>query len=202
MAETTATDGPPLTEGVTWKDLHDATSLVALDGSFRRQLAEGDAPLSERFERYRAGGAFSPTEESALLVEAARHLARFVAALFGVEAAREAARARAAEEGVLFRFRWSVVQKRIAKKYPDAPSVERLDAGETDRAGNALVSLLAGHDGDEELRVARAGFALFDLGASLATPRPRDATLTLEEALLRIDALRAGAKASSLPHEG
>src|SRR5258706_11075649 len=119
MTDTTTTDGPPLPEGVAWKDLHDSAALAALDRSFRDTLAEGDAPLSERFERYRAGGALSPTEESALLVEAARHLARFVAALFGVEAERESARARAAEEGVLFRFRWSVVQKRIAKKYPD-----------------------------------------------------------------------------------
>jgi NADPH-dependent glutamate synthase beta subunit-like oxidoreductase/NAD(P)H-flavin reductase len=185
--------------GFSYADLHDPARLGDLDRLFRNRLASGDPALAQRFERYRAGEPLGPAELSALLVDAARPLSRFVAELFGVEDAREALRARTGEEAVLFRFRFSVFQKRSAKRFPDESSLAGLDRAAAAARGAALVGILAGGSGDEELRLARAGWTLFDLSASLATPRGKDASFAPEAAREKVAALRRAAAGPGLP---
>ena len=185
--------------GFTYADLHDAARLAALDRLFRQRLASEDPALSSRFERHRAGEPLPPADLSALLVDAARPLSRFVAELFGIEDAREALRARTGEEAVLFRFRFSVFQKRSSKKYPDEASLAPLDRAGAERRGAVLVSLLSGRAGDEELQVARTGWTLFDLSGSLASPRAKDASYAPEAAREKVAALRRTAAGMGLP---
>ncbi|MGZ5431014.1 MAG: hypothetical protein ACXWEX_06390, partial [Thermoanaerobaculia bacterium] len=159
-------------------DLFLPERLADLDVLFRERLGRENPDLSERFERYRALETLAPTELSALLVEASRPLAAFVAELFGVAAERDAALSRVQDEAVLFRFRFAVFQKRSAKRFPDAASIASLDLKVAEAYGRSLVEVLsAGLDpADEERRVARAGWDLFDLAGSLASPRSRDAS--------------------------
>ena len=187
-------------DGFSYADLHDPLRLPGLDLAFRERLRQDDPALSERFERYRAGEAVSPTALSAILVDAARPLARFVAELFGVVEERERAGARAKEEAVLFRFRWSVFQRRSAKKYPDAASIASLDA-KADEQGNALVAILTGPSSDEELRIAKAGWDLFDLSGAVAPLRAKEATYTTEAARARLAGLRDVARRAGLPFD-
>ena len=184
--------------GFTYADLHDPARLEGLDRLFRQRLAAEDPLLAARFERYRASESLAPAELSALLVETARLLSRFVAELFDIEGARSGLLARTGEESVLFRFRFSVFQKRSSKKYPDPASLASVDQGAA-RRGAALASLLAGDAGDEELRVARTGWTLFDLSGSLATPRGKDASFSPEAAREKVAALRRAAAGTGLP---
>jgi len=81
-------------------------------------LAAADAALAARFTAYRDGGALTPPEESALLIEVARPLGGFVARLFGVEPARQAQIDTAVREAAIFRMKHFVV-RRASKKYPE-----------------------------------------------------------------------------------
>ncbi|HEX2757186.1 MAG TPA: hypothetical protein VHP60_01655, partial [Thermoanaerobaculia bacterium] len=58
--------------------------LADLDALFRDRLGRENPELAARFARYRALEPLAPAERSALLVEASRSLATFVAELFGV----------------------------------------------------------------------------------------------------------------------
>ncbi len=182
-------------------DLFLPNRLRDLDTLFLERLSRERPSLAARFARYRAHEPFAPVERSALLVEASRSLAEFVAELFGVSGERDAARARVQDEAVLFKFRFSVFQKRTARKFPDAASIASLDSGAVEARGRALVAVFsAGLDpADEERRVARAGWDLFDLAGSLASPRSRDASYTPEAAHERLAHLRARAAGMSLP---
>jgi NADPH-dependent glutamate synthase beta subunit-like oxidoreductase/NAD(P)H-flavin reductase len=188
--------------GFTYAHLHEPARLAELDRLFREHLASGDPDLAARFERYRAHEPSAPADLSALLVEAARALSRFLAQLFGVEEERRALTDRTAEEAVLFRFRFSVFQKRSAKKFPDEASLAPVDRAAAARRGAALVALVAGNAADEELRVARTGWTLFDLAASLATPPGKDSTFSPETARARVAALRTEAAGTDLPVSG
>ncbi len=187
--------------GTSYADLHDPARLADLDRTFRERLRASDPGLSARFERYREGAPLTPLELSTVLIDAARPLSLFVAELFGVVPEREAARARVADDAVLFRFRFSVLQKRSAKRFPDAASLSSLDRGAVRAAGEALVRAVAGsrNPDDEEKRVARTGWELYDLTASLATPRGKDASLTPEASRQRLAELRTRAAGSPLP---
>ncbi len=201
---TTATTVPftPALAGYAYRDLFLPARLADLDRAFRDGLAKGAPDLAERFERYRGGARLGAVEESALLVEASRALSAFVARLFGVEREREELKRRIEAEASLFRFRWSVVQKRVAKAYPDAASLRALDAASADGAGRAVVALLAGAEANEEAAVARAGVELLELAASLAVPRGKDASLSVEAAAARVAELSGAASRAGLPAGG
>jgi NADPH-dependent glutamate synthase beta subunit-like oxidoreductase/NAD(P)H-flavin reductase len=190
--------------GFSAPDLFVPERLADLDALFRERLGRENPDLAERFERHRALEPLSPSELSALLVEASRPLAAFVAELFGVAGERDAARARVQDDAVLFRFRFAVFQKRSAKKFPDAASIASLDLDTAEARGSSLVDVLsAGLDpADEERRVARSGWELFDLAGSLASPRSRDASHTPEAARARVAELRARAAGTPLPLSG
>jgi len=187
--------------GFSGPDLFLPDRLADLDALFRERLGRESPALAARFESYRALEPLAPTELSALLVEASRPLAAFVAELFGVTLERNAARARVTDEAVLFRFRFAVFQKRSAKRFPDAASIASLDLGAAEASGRSLIDVVsAGLDpADEERRVARAGWDLFDLAGSLASPRSRDASYAPEAARARVADLRARAAGTRLP---
>jgi NADPH-dependent glutamate synthase beta subunit-like oxidoreductase/NAD(P)H-flavin reductase len=187
--------------GFTDRDLFLPHRLADLDALFLQRLSSESPELAARFARYRAKEPFAPAARSALLVETARALAEFVAGLFGVSAERDAARALARNEAVLFKFRFSVFQKRSAKKFPDAASAAALDAAAVEACGRALLDAFAfaPGTGDEEMCVARTGWDLFDLAGSLALPRGKDASYTAESARERVAFLRDRAAGAPLP---
>jgi len=186
--------------GFSGPDLFLSDRLADLDALFRERLGRENPGLAARFEHYRSLEPLASTELSALLVEASRPLAAFVAELFGVTLERDAARARVQDEAELFRFRFAVFQKRSAKRFPDAASIASLDLDAAETSGRSLIDAVsAGLDlADEERRVARAGWDLFDLAGSLASPRSRDASYSPEAARARVADLRAGAAGTRL----
>ncbi|MBL8112382.1 MAG: FAD-dependent oxidoreductase, partial [Acidobacteria bacterium] len=191
--------------GTTFAKLHDPLHLAALDRAFRAELAAGQPELAERFERYRSGEPLSPTALSSLLVDAGRALSPFIASIFGVAEARERLLARSDRDQVLFKFRWTIFQKRIFRRYPDAASLTALPTSpaETDETGRTLVRLLAGGEllaADPELAVATASWTLHEIAGAFATPRAKDTTLSLDDATARVASLRA-AGGAEVPSE-
>jgi NADPH-dependent glutamate synthase beta subunit-like oxidoreductase/NAD(P)H-flavin reductase len=148
-------DFPLGVDGFRYGDLYEPARLAALDARFRTALAVEDAALAARFEAYRGGAALPPVEESELLIAVARPLGRFVARLYGVEAAHEAQVARAEREQAIFRMKHFVV-RRASKKYPqdalppDEPAALRAELGRFCAA--EMPALVVA--GDEELTVA------------------------------------------------
>ncbi len=105
-------------DGFTFHDLYKPAKLAELDAKFRAQLKARDGALSARFEEYRGGAAFSPVDESNLIVAVAAHLGNFVGELFKVQAQREKLFARAADERALGRVR-AFVMRRCARLKKD-----------------------------------------------------------------------------------
>ena len=142
-------------DGFRYADLFEPARLAALDERFRDELARAHPLIAEPFEAYRAGAALSPPDESALLIEAARPLAAFVARLFAVEPARQAQLDTAAREAAVFRMKHFIV-RRASKKYPEdklppeAPAALR--AGMRELCANLHPELVT--PGDDELTIA------------------------------------------------
>jgi NADPH-dependent glutamate synthase beta subunit-like oxidoreductase/NAD(P)H-flavin reductase len=158
---------------VRYADLHDPTSLAALDARFRAALAAQDPPLADRFEAYRAGAELRPPDESELLIAVARPLSEFVARLFGVESGRQALLDFAAREQAVFRLK-EFIARRAAKKYAagvihadEAPALRAevvvLAASVLSEAPSSKSNGVARAVLDEELLIGRAVSALLDI---------------------------------------
>jgi len=160
--------------GFTHRDLYDCDGLRRLDAAFRAKLAQDDSELSKRFEAYRASrgegdagsGAASPglgggPAEATLLIETARHLEKFVAHLFGVEAELGKLHAAAEHERAVMRLKKDLWRKRGAKlvgKITDEATARSVSA-----AVLACVSSVDEADAEDEPRVARAVVPILDL---------------------------------------
>jgi len=141
-----------------YRDLYDIPRLEELARTFDRFLGANDAALFARFESYRAAmqggvahGGLTEPEESALLVDASRHLGAFVEQLFETDSTP--VRLRTQRDAVVARFKKELVTKRVAKA-PATEGAERFTA-----AVNSLVAALASaqdreHDLEHALAVA------------------------------------------------
>ncbi len=171
-------DFPLGVEGFRYQDLHREEKLAGIDAAFREELMREDAELAARLEQYRRDPfSVDPLSLSLLLIEGARHLSRFVARLFGIEAEVRAQADTAGPQAVLFRFRRDFLQRRASKTKPpaDAGGLESLR-----RTGVALErSLFPGLPWreDPELATSRVGVELLDLeSAFLAVLRQKKAS--------------------------
>ena len=91
--------------GLDFRDLFDPEHLAALRRRFLERLRQSDLALAERWHAYEQGAEPGEGEVSALLIDTARHLSRFLAELFGVtEETAELAR-QAEREKTVFRFK-------------------------------------------------------------------------------------------------
>jgi NADPH-dependent glutamate synthase beta subunit-like oxidoreductase/NAD(P)H-flavin reductase len=141
-------------------DLYDPESLKRL---FERWHATLPPDLAARYDGWRAtqGEGLSPEALSALFVEVAPHVSKFVAALFGVEAEWDAQQRAVADELIVFRFKDEFVKRRASKKFS-----QPADRGAGDE-------LLRGIDTDDEKQVAAAICRTLDREAELKK-RPAD----------------------------
>ncbi len=192
-------DFPLGVEGFRYQDLHRDHRLAELDHVFREELLRNDPELSARLESYRRDPAsVDPLSLSRLLVDAARHLSRFVVRLFGVEAPWRDQASSAEPEAALFRFRRDFLQRRAVKLKP--PEEEASLAGLRE-AGLALErDLFPGlpWQDDAELATAQAAVTLLDLeSAFLAAVRQKKVPQVDPAARQEAIALAARARTST-----
>ncbi|HEX7150653.1 MAG TPA: FAD-dependent oxidoreductase [Thermoanaerobaculia bacterium] len=149
--------------GFTYADLYDYTRLGELALAFDQFVEEQDAELFRRFDAYRfavqsgiALGGLTPPEESAVLIDVGRHLARFTGQLFHTDDSH--LRRRADRDAQVMRFKKEFVSKRVAKLKDVTNDPERLEASAT-----LLIDALAPREADPELALATTANRLLDL---------------------------------------
>jgi NADPH-dependent glutamate synthase beta subunit-like oxidoreductase/NAD(P)H-flavin reductase len=115
-----------LSFGTSFNDLYDREGLARLDAAFVAWLREANVDLHGRLMAARATpDALSAKDEGNLLIEAARPLEDFVAALFGVSAEAAALRARHVRLAPLYDCKRLFVQRYVARALkPDAVTAE------------------------------------------------------------------------------
>jgi len=110
---------PPLALafGLAFEDLYRRPGLERIHAAFDEFVAQADAPLHERLRAARAApGSLEYKAEAELLIAIAPHLDRFVAKLFGIEAAWEGLVEGHHELAPLFRVKRKFVQRRAMLK--------------------------------------------------------------------------------------
>ena len=146
--------------GFTYADLYRPLRLRDLHDRFCAQVATDDPELWRVWDVYRTApdSVTSPIERSDLIVRMAPHVSRFVARLFGVEAAADGIRAGTDQLDALFRFKIDFVRKRAL------PLVKGGKHVPLDPADVAVVVRLAQPYAhlDHELAIATAGCTLLD----------------------------------------
>jgi NADPH-dependent glutamate synthase beta subunit-like oxidoreductase/NAD(P)H-flavin reductase len=195
----------PLGEaGFTYQDLHREGRLADLDRVFLDGLDREDPDLSARLRAYRSDPAsFDPVSRSRVLVEASRHLSRFLVRLFGIEEEWRLQAATAGRDAVLLRFRRDFLQRRALKtKLPEG--LEALDPAPFATEAAAIERGLFPElpwDEDPELATARMAAVLLDLeGEFLSVIRQKKAPEVSPESRLR--ARELAARAGSSPASG
>jgi NADPH-dependent glutamate synthase beta subunit-like oxidoreductase/NAD(P)H-flavin reductase len=130
-------------KGFRYADLNRVRRLEALDRAFLESLRAEDACLAERFVAWRHNGRGDKLAESTLLMEAAPHLARFVARLFHIEAEYEALCERVRGDHVIFQWKRKVVERRVLKERPSADELAEMDPAEIESGYREVVDALA-----------------------------------------------------------
>jgi NADPH-dependent glutamate synthase beta subunit-like oxidoreductase/NAD(P)H-flavin reductase len=197
----------PLGEaGFTYQDLHREDRLADLDRAFGKALAAEDPALAGRLNAYRSDpGSFDPVSRSHVLVEASRHLSRFLVRLFGIDEESRLLAASSGPEAVLFRFRRDFLQRRALKTKLPA-NLEAIDLAPLSACAAALerglYPDLPWRD-DPELATSRMTVALLDLEADfIATLRQKKKPEVPEasrERARELARLAAASKVEGLP---
>jgi NADPH-dependent glutamate synthase beta subunit-like oxidoreductase/NAD(P)H-flavin reductase len=168
---------PSLSHGLGFTDLYDREGLVRLDAAFVGWLKESHVDAHARLLAARvAPDALADKDESNLLIELARPLEDFLAALFGVAAEAAELRARHNKLAPVFDCKRLFVQRYVTRAIK-ADAAAALD-GEKVTADVALPIRL--EDGLEEWELAFALAVRNHAGAEfrIATPTPEVEALT------------------------
>ena len=158
--------------GFQWGDLFDPLRLRELHDVFDRWFQERAPAAWSQFDAYRACQGEGMTAEAAseALLAAAPHVSAFLANLFVIEKDVDAVRAQVSDREPLWRFKRDFAKKRVlrdgagkgflaSKAARDLPEAEALTLA---RRVSQLALALTG-SGDEELTVAKATNALFEV---------------------------------------
>jgi NADPH-dependent glutamate synthase beta subunit-like oxidoreductase/NAD(P)H-flavin reductase len=148
--------------GFGFLDLHRPEGLARLHASFLERLAAADPELGRRFAVHADGSARrTGPDESELLIAVARHLARFVEALFQVDGPSQARRSELLDRQTVFQARDRLLKK-LGRRVELAPGQT---AEEVRREAAALLERLpgrAGRERDEEEAFAARVLALLE----------------------------------------
>ena len=150
-------------ETFTYSDLYDSRRLQDLALAFDRYVEARDAELFTRFDHYRHAvqsgtehGGLTTPEEAALLIDAGRYLAMFLAQLFPLDGGPTSLKSRAERDAIVARFKKEFVTKRVAKVPSPAFDPQK------DELVQRLLRV-AGGSHDRELALATAANRLLEI---------------------------------------
>ena len=118
--------------GFRYADLNRVRRLMALDKAFRDELAKNAPDLAARYEQARQDGD-DPTHSPArseLLIAVGRHLDRFLAKLFHIDAAVTELNRRALSDKAVFECKKEFLDRRVLKAHPRPEEVAALNTAE------------------------------------------------------------------------
>ena len=168
---------PPVTFGSSFSDFYDREGLVGLDAAFVEWLKDANVDVHARLMAARAApDAMAAKDESNLLIELARPLEDFVAALFGVAIEAAELRARHRRLAPLYDCKRLFVQRYVARALkPEAAAA--LDGAAVTAAVSLPVAFEAGLEA-WELAFALAVRDLIGAEFKVETPTPEVEALT------------------------
>ena len=115
--------------GLSFTDLHDRTGLIRVDAAFLNHVANADAALQARLISAReSASALDAKTESALLLDLAPHVDRFIAQLFGIADEVLQLSRKHDELAPLYEIKRRFVQRHAASKIkaPEAAAIDGL----------------------------------------------------------------------------
>ncbi|HYT88700.1 MAG TPA: FAD-dependent oxidoreductase, partial [Gemmataceae bacterium] len=116
----TAWNFPLGIEGFRYADLNRVRRLMALYQVFREELRSADPALAERYDHSCAEYARGEgKEDTALLIDVARHLDRFFARLFHIEKEVNALNRRTSDDRTVYEFKKRFLDRVVLKTPPD-----------------------------------------------------------------------------------
>jgi len=187
--------------GFSYADLHDPVRLRDLARRFEEDLEREDAALCRRYRDYLrpAGESMPAVQSSALLVEVAPHLSRFVERLFQLQETAGEKRARARRElDTVFAFRREVA-RHLAERFRN-DDVDTWNAALLERKLQRLTQVVAPGADDPEWQLCKTGMTLARLAGRLKEP-PEKAAAATETAAIAA-ALRAAGTAPGTATDG
>jgi NADPH-dependent glutamate synthase beta subunit-like oxidoreductase/NAD(P)H-flavin reductase len=173
--------------GFRYADLNRVRRLMALDQAFRDDLANADPALGRQYELARAD-ARSDTE---LLIAVARHVDRFLARLFQIEAAVESMNSRTLDDNVVFRCKREFLDRRVLKTRPVSVELSGMNVAELEFAYREVVAeVIPGRDltADPERELAEVVVLLLDEQIQTKGMQADDRAMQRERFLTRIAA--------------
>jgi NADPH-dependent glutamate synthase beta subunit-like oxidoreductase/NAD(P)H-flavin reductase len=147
-----------------YSDLYDPRRLQDLALAFDRYVEARDRELFTRFDTYRHAvqsgtehGGLTTPEESALLIDAGRYLAMFLAQLFPLDGGPTSLKSHAERDALVARFKKEFVTKRVAKVQNVSFDAKR------DELVQRLVRSLGAGSHDRELALAVTATRLLEM---------------------------------------
>src|SRR5215472_6765980 len=112
----TAWNFPLGVEGFRYADLNRVRRLMALYQAFREELRSADPALAQRYEdSYDAQARGEHKEDTALLIDVARHLDRFLARLFLIEKEVDDLNRRISDDRTVYEFKKRFLDRLVLK---------------------------------------------------------------------------------------
>ncbi len=185
--------------GFSFGDLFDPARLADLHAVFESWFAERAQEDHARFAAYRSckGEGMAPEAISEALLAAGPHVSAFVRKLFGVEREVETLRGEVLDRDPLWRFKRDFAKKRVLRAEAGKAWVEGPEGAErVSRA--ALTAVEAPSGGDEELTVARAVVAIFEVDDVARKAAKGGGAQWTDPLRARADAIRAALQGSDL----
>ena len=165
--------------GFRFADLNRVRRLIALDQTFREDLAKVDSKLAERLEEARSAS----NGDTELLIAVARHIDRFLAKLFHIEAVVETMNGLTLDDNTVFRCKKEFLDHRVLKPHPGPDELAEMKIPELEFAYREVVAeVLPGRDltADPERELAEVVIRLLD-DAPKANGAPADERSTRRE---------------------
>lgn len=151
-------------DGFTYSDLYKPVRLGELTENFYDEIKETDFQLYERLTNYISarGVGYEQKEESAILIESAYYLSKFLARMFFVEKEHERQIAAVKIQDPIWVFKFFVARRAI-KKFP-AEAAAQLNAKELDDALNEFrrAKFSETFEFDDELGIAQMAASLLE----------------------------------------
>jgi NADPH-dependent glutamate synthase beta subunit-like oxidoreductase/NAD(P)H-flavin reductase len=166
----TAWNFPLGIEGFRYADLNRVRRLMALYQAFRDELRSADPALAERYEQ--ACEHASPTEDTALLIDVARHLDSFIGRLFHIEKEANDLNRRTADDRTVFEFKKRFLDRLVLKTPPAEHDLAAMNIAEVEFRYRERVAEILNHGewaNDPERELAEVALKLLDRQAAAKT---------------------------------
>jgi NADPH-dependent glutamate synthase beta subunit-like oxidoreductase/NAD(P)H-flavin reductase len=159
-------------DGFRYADLNRVRRLMTLWQIFKDELPAADPELAARYEA--ECGRLTPSTDTELLIDVARHLDRFVARIFHIEKEVEALNRRTIEDGAVYEFKKRFLDRLVFKAPPTAQELAAMNIADIEFRYRERVAEHLSHGqwtNDPERELAEVTLRLLDRQTAARTAK-------------------------------